>query len=85
MLLTFSSSVFYSAYLNPADPYGILTFLRSSCGLTPAVDQEVSGLLMWVPCCFLYLGAIVIVLAHWYTSGSAEPDVPGTEPESETL
>jgi putative membrane protein len=71
MVLTFSSGILYSAYANPADPYGILAILRSTCGLTPQVDQQISGLLMWVPCCFLYLGAITVVLARWY--GAAEP------------
>jgi putative membrane protein len=71
MVLTFSSGILYSAYANPADPYGILAILRSTCGLTPQVDQQISGLLMWVPCCFLYLGTIMVVLARWY--GAAEP------------
>jgi putative membrane protein len=68
MMFTFSSSVVYSVYLDPADPYGILHFVRDVCGLTPEVDQQIGGLLMWVPCCFLYLGAIIVVLARWYAT-----------------
>lgn len=68
MMFTFSSSLIYPGYINPADPYGILDFVRNVCGLTPELDQQIGGLLMWVLCCFLYVGAIVLVLARWYAT-----------------
>ena len=40
-------------------------------GLTPAVDQELGGLLMWVPGGMVFLGAIMVVIARWYS----EPEV----------
>jgi cytochrome c oxidase assembly factor CtaG len=30
------------------------------------VDQQIGGLLMWVPCCFLYISIIMVSLARWY-------------------
>jgi cytochrome c oxidase assembly factor CtaG len=66
MALTFSSGVVYDAYLQPADAYGILADLRSA-GLTARVDQQIGGLIMWVPCCVLYVCAIGAVLLRWYT------------------
>ncbi len=37
-----------------------------SWGLTTEADQELGGLLMWVPGGLVYLGAIMAVLARWY-------------------
>jgi cytochrome c oxidase assembly factor CtaG len=34
------------------------------------LDQQVAGLIMWVPCCTVYLSAIMAILARWY----GEPD-----------
>ena len=58
----------YPAYLQPHDMLGLLPFLRGTCGLTPGVDQQLGGLLMWLPCCLLYLMAIVTVFARWQNS-----------------
>jgi cytochrome c oxidase assembly factor CtaG len=30
-------------------------------------DQQLAGLVMWVPCCVVYLSAIVTALARWYS------------------
>jgi putative membrane protein len=35
-------------------------------GLTHRIDQQVGGLLMWVPACMVYLGAILATFANWY-------------------
>ncbi|MGC1343437.1 MAG: cytochrome c oxidase assembly protein [Candidatus Binataceae bacterium] len=71
ILLTFAQPGLYSAYLHPADSLGILTMLRDGWGLTPAVDQQLGGLLMWVPGGMVFLGAIMFVMARWYS----EPEV----------
>ena len=56
--LTFGPIGFYPAYLSPpeANPFG----------LDPKSDQQLGGLLMWIPGCFVYLSAILSVLARWY-------------------
>jgi cytochrome c oxidase assembly factor CtaG len=41
--------------------------------LTPPVDQQVGGLLMWVPGGLVYLGAAVAMLARWYGMPEDEP------------
>jgi cytochrome c oxidase assembly factor CtaG len=56
----------YPAYLHPLDEYGVLTFLRETLGLTPKVDQQWGGLLMWVPGSVVYLIASLAALARWY-------------------
>jgi cytochrome c oxidase assembly factor CtaG len=36
-------------------------------GLTPAEDQQVAGLIMWVPGGLFHLGAALLILARWFT------------------
>jgi putative membrane protein len=73
IVLTFAPAGSYPAYMHPADPLGILPLLRNQWGLTPAVDQQWGGLLMWVPACLVYLTFILWTLARWYQS--PEPDL----------
>ena len=37
-----------------SDTYGILPIIRQSWGISPAMDQQIGGLLMWVPGCLVY-------------------------------
>ncbi len=46
--------------------------------LTPRRDQQIGGLLMWLPMCLVYVAAIVLELARWL--GEPTP-VPGTAKE----
>jgi cytochrome c oxidase assembly factor CtaG len=71
ILLTFAEPGLYPAYLHPADPLEILATIRNSWGLTPDVDQELGGLLMWVPGGFVFLGAMIAVLSRWYRDSRA--------------
>ena len=68
--LTFAPDLLYPGYLAGADPYGV-RFLCHLLGLTPLVDQQLGGLLMWVPCCLLYLVTVAAVLARWYAAPEA--------------
>ena len=65
--ITFTSTVVCPVFATPADSLGILVQLQAA-GLTPGVDQNIGGLLMWIPPCMLYTGAIISLLARWYTS-----------------
>jgi len=40
--------------------------VREQWGLTHRIDQQVGGLLMWVPACMVYLGAILATFSSWY-------------------
>jgi putative membrane protein len=64
--LTFARPGLYPAYLNPEDRLGLLPLLRDNWGLDPANDQQLGGLLMWVPGCFLYLSGILVIIGRWY-------------------
>jgi cytochrome c oxidase assembly factor CtaG len=68
--ITFAAPGLYPLYLHPEDALGIGGILRETWGLTPEVDQQLGGLLMWVPGGLAFLAAIFIVMARWY----AEPE-----------
>jgi cytochrome c oxidase assembly factor CtaG len=74
ILITFTPLSVCSIYLHPVDRLGILPLLRNGWGMTSKVDQQVGGLLMWVPACLIYLASIMGLLARWYR-----------DPETETL
>ncbi len=66
--ITFSAPGLYPAYLHPDDSLGILSLIRNNWGLDAKNDQQLGGLLMWVPGCFVYLSAILASVARWYKS-----------------
>jgi putative membrane protein len=39
---------------------------QNEWGITHRIDQQIGALLMWVPACAVYLGAIMATLASWY-------------------
>ena len=53
--LTFSRRLFYPAYTDSA----------AAWGLTPLEDQQLGGLIMWVPAGIVYIGAALIMFAGW--------------------
>ncbi len=79
ILVTFSPVEVCSVYLRPVDRLGILPTLRGSWGLTPAKDQQIGGLLMWVPACFVYLSAILAMLGRFYREEHAAPGRAGPQ------
>jgi putative membrane protein len=66
VILTFSPVTVCSAYLNPVDRLGIAPMIEGTWGMNPPRDQQVGGLIMWVPMCMVYLSAIFGQLARWY-------------------
>jgi putative membrane protein len=72
IILTFASPGLYPAYINPVDARGLLPLIRDGWGVSPTVDQQVGGLIMWVPGGLVYLCAMIGTLARWY--GEAESD-----------
>jgi putative membrane protein len=54
-LLTFATTLWYPSYAATAPAWG----------LSPLEDQQLGGLLMWVPAGLLYLGAALALFAGW--------------------
>jgi putative membrane protein len=74
IILTFAPVSVCSVYRHPADPLGILPLIRDGWGLTAERDQQLGGLLMWVPPCLIYLAGIIGLLARWYRPPVALPE-----------
>jgi cytochrome c oxidase assembly factor CtaG len=72
IILTFAPVSICPVYQHPADRFGILGTLRGDWGLTSDRDQQIGGLLMWVPMCLIYLAAILAQLARWHSGPHPE-------------
>jgi len=70
-LMAFSASPWYAGYA----ALGMTSF-----GLTPVQDQQVAGLLMWIPGGVIHAGAALAVLARMLRTGAG-----GTEPQTSPL
>jgi cytochrome c oxidase assembly factor CtaG len=70
ILIAFAPASLYPQYLSPADPHGILPLIRNSWGISAALDQQIGALMMWVPCCLVYITAIMAMFARWYGEDS---------------
>ena len=57
LLITFAPQGLYSPYGSAAE--------YSLWGITPAQDQQAAGLIMWVPCCMIYLSYSMYLLYQW--------------------
>src|SRR6476660_4188717 len=67
IILTFAPVSICPVYQNPVDRLGILSTIRGDWGLTSDRDQQIGGLLMWVPMCAIYVTAILAQLARWHS------------------
>ncbi len=72
IILTFAPLGVCPVFLHPVDRLGILPLIQDNWGLSPARDQQLGGLLMWVPPCFVYLCGIFGLLARWYRGPDPE-------------
>jgi cytochrome c oxidase assembly factor CtaG len=76
IIITFSPVTVCSIYtMQPNDRLGMLQTIRTGWGFSPERDQQIGGLLMWVPMCLIYLTAILAQLARWF----AQPATPAAE------
>jgi putative membrane protein len=66
IVVTLSPVEVCSAYLHPVDTLGVLPLVRDGWGMSRQADQQIGGLLMWVPACFLYGAAMLATLARYY-------------------
>ena len=82
IILTFAPVEVCSIYLHPIDRLGILPLVQDQWGLTPAKDQQMGGLLMWVPACLIYFSGIIGLLARWYGQANDEALVSELEPNA---
>ena len=63
LLITFAPSGIYSHSMDAIGSTGAMS-------MNTETDQQTAGLIMWVPCCFLYLFGVLYLLFKWLK----EPD-----------
>ena len=64
--ITFSPVSVCPLYAAGGGSAELIRLVHEKWGLTCRLDQQVGGLLMWVPACMVYLGAILASLSSWY-------------------
>jgi putative membrane protein len=82
IIITFSPVEVCSIYLHPVDRLGILPLIQNQWGLTPAKDQQLGGLLMWVPACLIYFCGIFALFARWHGEVRDEAIIPESQPKT---
>ena len=66
VLLTFSQRVWYP----------LSTLAAAQSGLTPLEDQQLGGLIMWVPGGLSYVVAALVLVARWFSDDSPDSTRP---------
>jgi putative membrane protein len=51
--------------LSPQVWYDVYTARTGAWGLTPLADQQLAGLLMWLPACLVYPAAAALLFGNW--------------------
>jgi cytochrome c oxidase assembly factor CtaG len=64
-LLTFAKSVWYPVYSDQTRAWG----------LTPLEDQQIGGLIMWVPAGLVYITAALALFAGWLRESEARATI----------
>jgi putative membrane protein len=66
LLITFAPAGIYHHYLAGFDERHLNAMIAGRWGLTRTVDQQIAGLIMWVPCCFVYVAGALFLLIKWF-------------------
>jgi putative membrane protein len=67
-LLTFARAPWYTSHLGST----------AAWGLTPLEDQQLAGLIMWVPGGLIYLAAALTLFGLWLNAGAGPAPGPST-------
>ncbi len=66
LLITFAPTGLYHHFLSATDTIGLNTVILSQWGINQTMDQQIAGLIMWVPCCLLYVVDALYLLHIWF-------------------
>ncbi len=66
LLITFAPAGMYHHFLSAVDSFGLNSFILNRWQLNQAMDQQIAGLIMWVPCCMLYVVYSLYLLIVWF-------------------
>lgn len=66
--------------LSPIIWYDVYAARTQPWGLTPLADQQLAGLIMWMPACLIYPAAAAAVIGRWLHDLSAATAPPAPQP-----
>jgi putative membrane protein len=66
LLITFAPVGTYHHFLSMHDVYGLNNIILNDWRVTQSTDQQAAGLIMWVPCCLVYVTGAMYLLMHWF-------------------
>lgn len=71
ILITFAPAGIFTSEMTDMD-INIVTMIRTNWGITMGLDQQIGGLIMWVPACLIYLSYVLITLYRWFSAQNSE-------------
>lgn len=71
LLITFAPLGTYQHYLTGMH----MGTMVNPWHLTHEADQQAAGLIMWVPCCFVYLAGCIFLLHRWFSENIADKEL----------
>ncbi len=77
--ITYTPVTICPCYLAPVDSAGILNLIQHDWGMTPRQDQRFGGLTMWIPGCFIYFSAGMVVALRWISGSDDDFSLPTQE------
>lgn len=66
VLITFAPTGLYHHFLSMHDEYGLNNIILHRWNITQSIDQQAAGLIMWVPCCLIYVTGAMYLLIQWF-------------------
>jgi cytochrome c oxidase assembly factor CtaG len=66
LLITFAPAGTFRHFLSSIDSYHLNNVILNQWQINQAVDQQIAGLIMWVPCCLLYVVYALYLLTTWF-------------------
>lgn len=75
LLITFARPGMYTGYTHSMDQDVYLSMIRNKWGISEPADQQMGGLIMWVPCCLIYLSASMYLLVSWFNTKKEQSSI----------
>jgi putative membrane protein len=66
ILITFAPAGIYTTGTTIGNNPAVLNLIKDQWGINSSTDQQMGGLIMWVPACFVYLSNVLIIISKWY-------------------
>lgn len=66
LLITFAPTNIYHHYLAMNDIYSWNNIIATQWQMNKSIDQQIAGLIMWVPCCLVYVAGSMYLLIKWF-------------------